>query len=157
MEGNQSASPAPAKSGNRNVIIIVVVAVVLCCCCLVVGAGGYYYYTSNMRASANFPSVVSPSSGVPESQGNGDLPQGGITDDLLRTDTWNYVGVAALAQNCQAVASGTTIEVTQTPDSSGVWIERWTAACSDGGTKAFDVTFTPDPNGGTNFHIESAK
>jgi hypothetical protein len=160
MESPQSASPMPAKTGNRNVIIIVVVAIVLCCCCLVVGGGVYYWFLATPASSQSFDEFVpdnsQPSdSGPSEPAGNGTLPQGGLTDDLLRKDTWNYVEIAAQAQNCQAIALGTIIEVTQDPDSSGVWAEKWTVVCTDGNMKAFDVTFTPDPNGGTNFSIKA--
>jgi hypothetical protein len=162
MESSEPVSPTPAKPGNRNVIIIVVAAIVLCCCCLVVGGGAYYWFLANpatTQSSTDFaPSTSQPSdSGLPEPQGNGTLPQGGRTDDLLRKDTWNYVGIAAQAQDCQAIALGTIIEVTQEPDSSGAWSEKWTVVCTDGNIKAFDVTFTPDPSGATNFSISTSK
>ena len=162
MESQQPVNPTTAKPGNRNVIIIVGVAILLCCCIVVVVVGAYYAYQSYQATAQSFndfapdisqPPATSPSVDV----GSSDLPQGGITDDLLRKDTWQYLGIAALAQSCEPDAAGTTIDVTQEPDAVGIWIERWTVACADGSTKAFDVTFTPDPNGGTNLHVETAK
>lgn len=84
------------------------------------------------------------------------IPSGGLGDDTLRTDTWFYVNLSAAAQSCVIPATGaqdTVIEVTQDPDSSGAWRERWTVPCEDGSTKPFAVTFTPAAGGGTDISV----
>jgi hypothetical protein len=172
-----AANPEPAapKKSNTGLIIGIVVVIVLCCCCIVVAIGAYYISTkvqstyssinealmtpvvpgvpvlplpTNEAGTPEFPSVPSiPSSAV---------PQGGLGDDLLRTNTWAFVLIAAAATNCNSPDPATTvIEVTQQPDSAGVWQERWSVTCDGGASKSFDITFTPDPNGGTNISVKS--
>jgi hypothetical protein len=65
---------------------------------------------------------------------------------------WNsIVGFYASNKNCTDVTS-TKIDLTQVPDSSGVWLEDWTVlAC--GQQEVLKVKFTPSPQGGTDYHI----
>jgi len=77
---------------------------------------------------------------------------GGLGDNLLKTDVWNsIVNFYASSQSCSDVTSKQ-IEITQKPDSKGVWVETWTVdAC--GQTSTLNVTFTPNPKGGTDYKI----
>lgn len=87
------------------------------------------------------------------------VPQGGRGDDLLRTDAWAQVVLAAaLTNKCPTpAATGTTISVSQDPDAAGVWKELWTVACGEGKTVPVDVTFTPSAGGGTDISVTVAK
>jgi len=79
---------------------------------------------------------------------------GGLSDSTLKTDVWNsIIQVEREQKNCSNVVS-TAIDVTQQPDSNGIWKENWTVdAC--GSTIVFNITFTPKPTGGTNYAITS--
>jgi hypothetical protein len=86
------------------------------------------------------------------------VPQGGLGDDLLRANTWAQVALAAALADCNSpTAAETTIEVTQQPDSNGVWKEQWTVACGAGKTLPVDVTFTPSSGGGTDISVTVTK
>lgn len=173
---SNSFEPAPKKP-NTGLIIGIVVAVLLCCCCVIVVGGGAYYYTtqavSDVYSSINeqlltpiVPDIEIPA--IPESgdpsvppipaMPEGVIPEGGLGDDLLRTDTWLYVNLAAITQNCVITdPSATEIEVTQQPDAAGGWAEKWTVACEDGSNKSFDVTFSPSAQGGTDISVSASK
>jgi hypothetical protein len=167
------------KKNNTVLIIVAVVAALLCCCCLLVVAG---YALTGPAISNTFENIQEdlnemPYEGMPDSEdtpyseatpsgddgfGSGDyglsdyIPNGGLGDDTLRTDTWFYINLSAAVQSCVIPATGaqnTTIEVTQDPDSSGAWSERWTVPCEDGTTKAFAVSFTPAAGGGTDISV----
>ena len=57
------------------------------------------------------------------------VPQGGLGDDLLRTNTWGYVVTVAAIDGCTGPnAAETVITVTQEQDSAGVWKEQWVVA-----------------------------
>jgi hypothetical protein len=49
--------------------------------------------------------------------------------------------------------TSTAIDVAQQPDTSGVWIEDWSANVC-GKSTVFEVTFTLDPKGGTNYDVK---
>lgn len=154
MEASQ-----PVQGSNRNVIVIILVAVVLCCCCVVTGVGGYYGYQAYQAARdtvetlqdfeipttdpTNPDQPVIPIPGLP-GFGEGDLPAGGLSDDVTRATTWGSMLFTGPIFDCATpTVEGTAIEVVQEPDSNGVWIERWDVACGDGTTRPFTITFSP--------------
>lgn len=163
METQTPVQPAPKKN-NLPMTLGIGAAVLLCCCVLVVGAifavpmflgptvGNVYSQIEVMTPIA--PDFETPSIPVPQNPGSGDLPQGGLTDDLLRTNTWPLVQVVAASADCNnASAADTTIEVTQAMDANGVWKELWTVACESGGPAKVEVTFTPSDQGGTDVSV----
>ena len=153
------------KKSNRSVIIVVVVLIVLCCCCAL-AVGGYYSwqaYQAAQQAVDDFTPVIPdfetpevpsiPELDIPDMDA-GNPPQGGLTDDTLRNDTWQVVNITAIALGCdEPDAAASNIEVTQDPDSIGFWTERWTIACASGSEQAFNIEFIPSDNGGTTFNI----
>lgn len=167
------SEPAAPKTSNRGLWIGVAVAVLLCCCCII--ASTFVLLTllgpsvNNVFSTIN-EGLLTPSAPdvedipsipeVPESpDGYSDLiPQGGLGDEVLRTDTWAYVMAASAMSGCVATdASKTTIEVLQEPDSAGIWKEKWTVTCDDDTQQSFDVTFSPSAQGGTNIDVTSSK
>ncbi len=165
MESPIETTEAPQKL-NRNIIIAVVVAVILCCCCTVTAVGGYYGYQAYIAAQTainefeiptdipldpNDPS--SPTIPIP-SFDSSDAPQGGLTDSTTRVTAWTTLQIVASISGCSVpTAEGTTIEVTQEPDSNGSWAEEWNVNCGDGSSKPFKVTFTPE-NGVVSVNVE---
>jgi hypothetical protein len=163
-------SPQPViepEKRNQTPLIITIVAVVLCCCCLVMAIAGYYGYNT-MRVTESeilpfeepTPDVQLPDTDqddfeVPsEDLGIGEAPTGGLGNDVLRNDTWTYVAFAAMGQGCeQPVGSDTTIEVLQEPQ-NGIWVEKWTVACTSGDTYPYEVEYVLDDTGAT-FNIKS--
>ncbi len=153
----QTMNPQPANNNSRTLIIIVVVVIVLLCCCVIGAVGTLFIY----RVSKGIPSNINqqfpvPSeTSVPSLPGSnaGALPQGGITDHLLRQDTWQTVSAVVTGMGCEPNVAASSIVVTTKPDASGAWSEKWTVACQSGGTKAFNVDFTPSSQGGTDFNI----
>jgi hypothetical protein len=155
MENQTLAEEKPANK-NRTLIIVAAVAVVLCCCCVVTAAGGYYFYTNNKSV------VVAPSlpqeDYVPETVVSADEPpSGGLANDILKNDTWQVMGPAAISLGCeQPSGSGLEIEVLQQPDAGGVWVEKWPVMCASGETYDFEVEFILDDTGAT-FNITLMK
>jgi hypothetical protein len=131
MEASQ-----PVQGSNRNIIVIILVAVVLCCCCVVAGVGGYYGYQAYQAARDTVETLPG--------FGEGDLPAGGLSDDVTRATAWGSMLFTGPIFDCATpTVEGTAIEVVQEPDSNGVWIERWDVACGDGTTRPFTITFSP--------------
>lgn len=174
------------KKNNTVLIIVAVVVALLCCCCILAIAGFAFLgpAVENTFESIQEDLNEMPYEGMPDSEdmpynedtpyseetpsGDGEwdfglsgyIPVGGLGDDTLRTDTWFYVNLSAAAQGCVIPATGsqeTVIEVTQSPDSSGAWSERWTVPCEDGTNKAFAVSFTPAADGGTDISVSLDK
>jgi hypothetical protein len=86
------------------------------------------------------------------------VPQGGLGDDIQRTQAWASAFIVLIPAGCNTpVAKDTTIEVTQKPDASGMWQEKWTIACEGGKTVPVNVTFTPSSNGMTDINVKLAK
>ncbi len=164
IESNQAKS-----NSNRNIIIAVVVAVILCCCCVVTAAAGYYGYQGYVAAQTTYEQLQNFEipAGIPSDPNDPNspiiplpsfdssaAPQGGLTDDSTRVVAWSTVQVFVAFQSCAApTADGTTIAVTQQPDSNGIWMEEWTVNCGDGTTKPINLTFTPE-NGTVSVGIE---
>jgi len=185
----QFVTPAETQKKPKNGLIIgIVVAIVLCCCCLAVVVGGLalagpavnnvFEGINKSLQNPTLPEVPSMPFGTSEpgipampdetsEPANPDLPalssdvvpQGGYGDDLLRTNTWPQVILAAaLTGKCNTPsASETTISVSQEPDSNGIWKEVWLVACGAGKTLPVDVTFTPSASGGTDISVTVPK
>jgi hypothetical protein len=179
----QVAPLEQTRKSNTGLIIGIVVAVLLCCCCLII-VGVFLFMgpvINNVYSSVNqqltaMPEIPSMPSGTSEPSNPSDspttpsdspsipsvpsnlVPQGGLGDDTLRTNTWGYVITAAALSGCIATdASKTTIDVLQPPDSAGVWKEKWTVTCDDSTNISFDVSFTPNPQGGTDIKVTTSK
>lgn len=86
------------------------------------------------------------------------IPQGGLGDEIQRTQAWTFSLLTVMTSGCTVpVAKDTKIEVTQQPDSAGMWKERWTIACDGSSSVPVDVTFTPFANGVTDVKVEAVK
>lgn len=162
MESPQPVTDRPTR-GNRTLYTVLIVAIIICCCCTVLIAAGYYYYQQNLLTIPVQPTeestpVVPPtddsfSPSIPSAD-IGQAPEGGLGNDILRNDTWQYVASAALGQGCdQPVSDDTEIEVLQQPD-NGVWVEKWTVVCTNGNRYPYEVEYTLDDTGAT-FNIKS--
>ena len=161
METPQSENSS-SRNVNQRTILIIVAAIVVCCGCLAAVALGLYgWFTirdvqTQEFPTAEFPSVVTQEvMTVAPGSDPGEAPTGGLGNDILRTDTWQAVAAAAVGQGCdQPSGEDSTIEVLQEPDASGVWVEKWTVACSAGDSYAFEVEYILDATGAT-FNIRS--
>ncbi|HEY9153078.1 MAG TPA: hypothetical protein VIN60_09360 [Anaerolineales bacterium] len=162
MNNSNMQAGAPAlKKNNTPIIIAVVVVVILLCCCLI-GVGGYIYsrYVVGKAVSGfnNQIATAMPGGSIPGGLPSGSVPTGGLGDDATRAEAWGSALASIIQSNpasCTAPdATNTTIEVTQQPDASGVWTERWTVACGGGATIPVDITFTPA--GGGLFTVKAA-
>ena len=143
----QAGAPTPRKN-NTTLIIVVVVVVVLLCCCLI-GVGGYVYsrYVAG-KALSDFNSQMStamPGGSVPGGLPSGSVPTGGLANDVTRAEAWSYAIAAIVPSNqtCVPAPATTTISVTQQPDASGAWTERWTVDCGGGTTIPVDIAYAP--------------
>lgn len=155
MESPQTNFETPEKK-NQTPLIAAVTAIVLCCCCLALGAVGYYGYITIQAPRIEFQPTPETSFEVPteELPELGQAPIGGLGNDILRNDTWQYVAAAAAGQGCdQPIGEDTTIEVLQQP-TNGVWVEKWTVACASGDSYPYEVEFILDDTGAT-FNIKS--
>ena len=144
-------------------MLLIVGGILLACCCLVVTTGLVYkffiapYISNTIQSIGTTPQGIEvPPVTATGAATLGDLPSGGRTDDILRRDIWAAIDGAASGLGCTTDAAQTTIDVTQAPDANGLWIEKWTVACSSGGPKVFDVTFTPTAGGGTDYSITAS-
>jgi len=145
-------TPQPKSAQNRKVIVGVVIVILLCCCLMAVAVAGYYgwqAYQATQAAIDEIENLDIPSEiptdfpSIPGFTG-AELPQGGRSDDVTRATAWGSLLIAAYVFDCPTpTVEGTTIEVIQEPDANGVWVESWNAACGDGTTKPFKITFTP--------------
>jgi len=162
METQTPVQPAPKK--NNLPMMLGIGAAVLVCCCLLVVAVIFVLVALGPRVGNVFsqievmtpiaPDFETPFVPAPQEPGSGDQPQGGLTDDLLRSNTWTLVQILATATDCaNPSAADTTIEVTQSADSNGVWKELWTVACESGDSAKVEVTFTPGTSGGTDISV----
>jgi hypothetical protein len=142
----QPQAQEPKKS---NKVPLIIGGILLACCFLAVVTIVIYQLVIAPKISNTFETIN-------DTLQTTDLPSGGLASDTLRRDVWMAVGVASSALGCTPDAAQTTIEVTQNPDSSGKWIEKWTVVCTSGGQKTFDVTFTPTAGGGTDYSITTS-
>ena len=162
----QSVNFAKGECDMKNRTLLIIVGVVLLCCCVVVIAGAVAYPTIKKYLNSASSGLQNPnpaSTSVPDmtntpspSNGGGSSASGpvdgGLGDSILKTDVWNSILNAESQRNCSDVTS-TVIDVAQQPNSSGVWVEDWSANVC-GNDTVFVVTFTPDPKGGTNYDIK---
>lgn len=166
----QSNEPViePVESKNRTPLILAISAIILLCCCLALGITGYFTYITMQTSQTESPPLeeVTPEIFEPDAVptdtfevpstdlGIGDAPTGGLGNDILRNDTWQYVAFAAMGQGCdQPIGADTQIEVLQEPQ-NGVWVEKWTVGCASGETYPYEVEFILDDTGAT-FNIKS--
>lgn len=161
-------APQPPKKSNMGVVLGVGAAIVLCCCCLVVGgvvalmmgpiiSNTYETINQDLPSAPNEDENDEQAPALPSDPGSL-IPKGGLGDETLRADTWFNVVLSAAFANCPASdPTKVRIEVLQQPDSAGVWKEKWTVTCDNGGTKSFDVTFTPSAQGGTDIEVSESK
>jgi len=160
MESPKPVNQSPIKK-NQTPLIIAAFSIVLCCCGLVLAVAGYYGYI-RINSTQGVPQGpiqdVAPddlqSPTLESSDTVGAAPEGGLGNDILRSDTWQYVASAAIGQGCdQPIGADTNIEVLQDPQ-NGVWTEKWTVACASGDSYPFEVEFILDDTGAT-FNIKS--
>jgi len=163
VETPQPIFETPAKK-NQTPLIIAAVAIVLCCCCVILAVAGYYGYI-RINSSQGLPGqpiedvepVIPDDSTIPTFEPSGpvgDVPEGGLGNDILRNDTWQYLTFASMGQGCdQPIAEDTRIDVLQEPQ-NGVWVEKWTVACASGESYPYEVEFIIDDSG-TTFNIKS--
>ena len=79
------------------------------------------------------------------------IAQGGLGDALLKSAVWSTLLDRQRRQGCLEVASRA-IQIARIDQAGGFWVEDWTVqAC--GRTTVFQVTFRPDPVGGTLYSI----
>ena len=167
METPQSVQEMSVKK-NRTPWIIAGAIVALCCCGLIAAVAGFYGFTTLRSVATQVLPLEEFTPAIPEEFATpsldletpfdtpgvnadpGEAPTGGLGNDILRHDTWQYLAAAAVGQGCdRPVGADSTIEVLQQPDSSGVWVEKWTVACSSGNSYAFEVKYTLDSTGAT--------
>lgn len=169
----QTISEAPAKK-NQTILLIAAAVIFLCCCCAAIAVIGFYSFSTIRSVETQelppFESTVPafpddselPSEdldSIPDisgfEDGVGEAPEGGLGNDILRNDTWQYVTAAANGQGCdRPIAANSTIEVLQEPDAAGVWLEKWTVVCRSGDEYAYEVEYILDETGAT-FNITS--
>jgi hypothetical protein len=165
----ESVAPQPEQKKPTLLIIIGIVVAVLCCCYIgviavltLLGPTVSNTFESIQEElpvpdSEEFPVEPPDSEDFPLAppSGFGGVPSGGLGDEILRADTWNYVILTAISTGCGTPAADTTsIEVFEDPDDNGRWVERWTVICEDGSNKGFYVTFTPNTTqGGTDISV----
>ena len=163
MESPQPGLETPVKK-NQTPLIVAAAAIVLCCCCVILAVAGYYAYftTYSVEGSPSEPfedvvPAIPDDSTVPTFEPSGpvgDAPEGGLGNEILRNDVWQYLTFAAMGQGCdQPVADDTTIEVLEEPQ-NGVWVEKWTVACASGDRYPYEVEYILDDTG-TTFNIRS--
>jgi hypothetical protein len=149
----------------KNRTLLIVIGVILLCCCVVVIAGAIAYprisrYLNSVSSGlqnlnpsmTSTPETASTSQPAPTAQPSSGPVDGGLGDPTLKADVWNAILTAESGRGCNNVTS-TAIDVAQQPDSNRVWIEDWSASVC-GNDATFEVTFTPDPKGGTNYDIK---
>ena len=171
METPQPVGENPLRR-NRRALILAAIGIALCCVCLVI-VGIALYSSNSIRGMQTQISPVdevtplvtddalTPATNSDDASGTsipslniGEAPTGGLGNDTLRNDTWQYVAAAAQGQGCdQPIGSDSTIEVLQEPDADGAWLEQWTVACQSGESYAYEVEYIPDDTGAT-FNIQ---
>ncbi len=165
----QAAAPASKKMSTGTLIgAVVIVLVVVDCCMIGVGAFAYSRFAaadsalpgmSGQIATAASGGLSAPgfSSGTTVAPGSSSgssvsaVATGGLGDETTRATAWGYALTAVLQANPMSCtvpdATHTTIEVTQQPDSSGAWQERWMVACDGASAIPVNMTFTPSSGG----------
>lgn len=148
MEPNHPENTPPARD-NRIILIIVAVVVVLCLCCLVIGVvGAINFFRIRSVDTQEVPFFESTVPANPDTDTEiGELPEGGLGNDILRLDTWDVVASSAIGQGCdRPIGANSTIEVLQEPE-EGAWLEEWTVVCRSGDSYAYEVEYIHDDTG----------
>lgn len=165
METPQFTSEEIPPKKNQTLLIVAVVVILLCCCCIVLAVAGYFGFVTIRSTETqaqpfgeetpDFEFAPAEEYEMPGADSDGsDAPAGGLGNDILRNDTWNYIGFVAMGLGCdEPIGPASTIEVLQEP-ADGVWLEKWTVACASGDTYPFEVEFIIDDTG-TTFNITS--
>lgn len=159
MEISQPVDKVPTRR-NQALLIAIGTSIVVCCCCIGIAIAGFYGFTAIQSVvTQEIPPFEDFDLSTPESSdfdfGVGDPPEGGLGNEILRSDTWQYVAGSAMGQGCdRPIGASSTIEVLQEPDDSGVWLEKWTVVCRSGDSYAFEVEYILDDTGAT-FNIRS--
>jgi len=135
----------------KNRTLLIVIGVILLCCCVVAIAAAVAYPTIKNYLNSATSGFQSPNPDA-TSQSSSAPAGGGLGDPTLKGDVWNSILTAESGRGCDDVIS-TAIDLAQRPDSNGVWVEDWSANVC-GNDAVFEVTFTPDPKGGTNYDIK---
>jgi len=142
----------------KNRALLIIIGLILLCCCLIVITGAAVYpiiRSRSNRLSGGFPNPNQPAIHPPESaathQPSSEPMDGGIGDPTLKGDVWNSILDLERERGCNDVIS-TAIDVVQQPNVKGIWAEDWSADVC-GNVTVFEITFTPDPKGGTNYDI----
>ena len=148
MVTNQPVNGTPARN-NRIILIIIAVVVVLCLCCLVIGMIGVINFLTirsvGTQEAPFFESTV-PANPATDTE-IGEPPEGGLGNDILRSDTWDVVASSAIGQGCdRPIGANSTIEVLQEPE-DGAWLEEWTVVCRSGDSYAYEVEYIHDDTG----------
>lgn len=161
MESSQPEA-VPVKK-NQTPLIVAISAAVLCCCCAVLAVAGYYGYNTMQSSQAPVDVFEDAEPETPEDSqaptfqpfdSVGEAPTGGLGNDILRNDTWQYIAYASIGQGCdQPLGEETIIEVLQEPQ-DGVWVEKWTVVCASGDSYPYEVEYILDDTGAT-FNIKS--
>jgi len=167
MESPEPAFETPVKK-NQTLLMIAAVAIVLFCCCIALAVAGYYSFITIRSTETEVQPIeaATPDSQLPSTdpspEGDYEVPEdnpgvaptGGLGNDILRNDTWQYVAAAAVGLGCdKPLGPDSTIEVLEEPTDS-VWMEKWTVACASGDTYPFEVEFVLDDTGAA-FNIKS--
>jgi len=139
-------SQLPVEKKNNNKIIIIIGVVVLVCLCIAV--------ISVAALAILVPSIQKTSQQVqPLQQGTS---YSGIADQQLQSDVLTAItGYEAKQNNCSDVtlASGKVLDLTPNRTSADPWVETWQInAC--GTSHLYSITFTPSPQGGTDYSVK---
>lgn len=139
----QNPSESPARPRTAKLWLIIGGALIAFC---IVVALGVVFGVPLVQMALESPTPTGVATASPGPA------EGGRGDGLLKSDVWNSIlGFYSSNRNCTDVTN-TKVEVTQVPDSSGVWQEDWSVvACGE--TAVLTIKFTPSPQGGTDYHI----
>ena len=134
----ESQPPVEKKSGNKILIIVGVIALV--CICVVFIAIAALVIVGPVVQSVN-------------EQVQQGLIYSGRADELLRKDVMDAIANYESAADCLEVSlSGGQVVLSPDQTSDGSWKETWqVSAC--GTFHLYEITFTPSPQGGTDFAI----
>ncbi len=130
----------PEKKSNNKVLIIIGVVVLLCCCAAIVGVIAYRTLASTVQ-SVNDQILEG-------------LGYSGIADELLKSDVITAIaGYEESQTGCTDVSLiGGQVFLSPEQSGDGSWVETWqVSACGE--SHLYSVTFTPAPEGGTNFEV----
>jgi hypothetical protein len=134
----ESQQPVEKKSGNKVLIVVGVIALVCICVTVIVVAALV---------------IVGPAIQSVNEQVQQGLGYSGRADEVLRKDVMDAIANYESAAGCSEVSlSGGQIILSPDQTGDGSWKETWqVSAC--GASHLYAVTFTPSPQGGTDFAV----